>query len=47
MFRMQEDLELVLLQFVIEFNEARATGPGVLVYKGYQETKSWLGEFGR
>ena len=40
MFRMQEDLELVLLQFVIEFNEARSARPGVVVYKGYKEIKT-------
>ena len=40
MFRTQEDLELVLLQFVIEFNEGRSASPGVVVYKGYQETKT-------
>ena len=39
MFRTQEDLELVLLQFVIEFNETRS-GPGVVVYKGHNETKT-------
>ena len=40
MFRTQEDLELVLLQFLIEFNEARSAEPGAVVYKGYKETKT-------
>ena len=40
MFRTQEDLELVLLQFMNEFNEGRSGSPGVVVYKGYRETKT-------
>lgn len=40
MFCTQEDLELVLLRFMIEFNEGRSTSPGVIVYKGYEETKT-------
>jgi hypothetical protein len=42
MFRTQEDLELVLLQFMIEFNEARSAKPGVVVYKGYSDTKTGI-----
>jgi hypothetical protein len=42
MFRTQEDLELVLLQFMIEFNEARSAKPGIVVYKGYSETKTGI-----
>jgi hypothetical protein len=42
MFRTQEDLELVLLQFMIEFNEARCAKPGVVVYKSYSETKTGI-----
>jgi hypothetical protein len=40
MFRTQEDLELVLLQFVLDFNEGRSAVPGVVVYKGYKESKT-------
>ena len=40
MFRTQEDLELVLLQFMIEFNERQSASPRVVVYKGYKETKT-------
>jgi hypothetical protein len=40
MFRTQEDLELVLLQFLMEFNEGRSESPGVIVYKGYKEAKT-------
>ena len=40
MFHTQEDLELILLQFVMEFNEGRSGSPGVIVYKGYKEAKT-------
>jgi hypothetical protein len=40
MFRTQEDLELVLLQFILDFNERRSAAPGVVVYKGYKESKT-------
>jgi hypothetical protein len=38
----KEDLELALLQFMIEFSEARSAKPGVVVYKGYSETKTGI-----
>ena len=40
MFRMQERLERGLLRLIIEFNEGRSTSPGVVVCKGYKETKT-------
>jgi hypothetical protein len=40
MFRTQEDLELVLLHYMLEFNKTRSGCPGVVVYKGYKETKT-------
>ncbi|WP_154678338.1 hypothetical protein [Microvirga massiliensis] len=39
MFRTQEDLGQLLLQFVMEFNEGRLS-PGVVVYKGYKKGKT-------
>jgi hypothetical protein len=39
MFRTQEDLEMVLLQYVLEFNDTRYA-PGVIIYKGHKETRT-------
>jgi hypothetical protein len=36
-FRTQEDVEAVLLHYILKFNETRLA-PGVVVYKGHKET---------
>src|SRR4051812_20675039 len=40
MFGTQEELDLALLQYVLEFNETRFASPGVVVYKNHKETKT-------
>jgi hypothetical protein len=40
MFRTQEDLESVLLHYIVEFNKTRLATPGVVVYKGHQEIET-------